>query len=39
MKKQQYIEPEMWVLELELRNQLLEASPFDVNEEETDEQW
>lgn len=39
MKKQQYIEPEMWVLELKLRNQLLEASPFDVNEEETDEQW
>ena len=39
MKKQQYIEPEIWVLELKLRNQLLEASPVDVNEEETDEQW
>lgn len=36
--KQQYIQPEITVLELKLRNQLLQTSLI-VEEEETDEQW
>ena len=36
--RRQYVQPEMKVLEMKLRNQLLTAS-LTVNEEETEEQW
>ena len=36
--RKQYTQPEMKVLEMKLRNQLLTTS-LEVNDEETEEQW